>query len=417
MSPKQRNPFLFRNNSNQLSQDAEIGRRIDNLKRAPINVRNRQVNINVERPRKPFNPMIPIAGPVGSSGPSGFFFVYMDYFDTSIKHFCIWNNNTLTEIGQNGLTEEDDDNILQVGSTPGALWVTVGQDLYRCTDNENWVKVLPLVFQSPIRLTGIPIAASDGTLWTQRSRFTFHGFWKSVDGGDTWTESLDIEAVDADFDWFVTGMASNPNNPNEVAGMYSISPFLDPTADAWLAYSNDGGNSWSHILIATDEHNNGWGGHNIAWLPNGNMVIVLERATTEPESLIAFVSSSPPTEFLQTTLIQDDHGGIFINGGVELNDDTHVTTVWNPDAFGGHPHIFHSPDSGESWEQISVAGDLDYIFASGAVYDPNTQQVLTLQFEETDHDFGTGFVTLQSNGIVLQTFSIAWPARGIVPIR
>lgn len=189
--PKQRNPFLFRDESNEMSQARDIGRRIDNLKRAPISVRNRQTTIRIEKPRKPFNPTMPMEAPVGTT-PSGLIFSLFEYSPYNAYFYRIGDDLSVTEISIiENVNSVFSGMFVKAGNAHYSCWVdgiSGPERIHRSIDGcVTWTDVASLpdvAFYNPEIVAG-----PDGVLWASIDDDDANNptLWKSVDDGETWS--------------------------------------------------------------------------------------------------------------------------------------------------------------------------------------------------------------------------------------
>lgn len=276
--PKQRNPFLFRNNSGKLSQDREIARRVENLKRAPISVYNRQLNINVEKPRKPFNPTIPVAGPVGTSFEGTLLFSLFEYTPNKAYFYRIESDLSVTEISViDDALSLFSGMFVKAGNAHYACWAESGgpERIRRSTDGcVTWgiVSGLPEINFNPPDI----IEGPDGTIWASLDDDTNgdQTLWKSTDNGETWSH---IHTFAIAFDSLSqVPIAVNPTNPNHLLA-FGVESHPFPVADIiTLGQSFNAGVSFSEEHPSSDEEDMATCYKVVGFTPSGKMVACWE---------------------------------------------------------------------------------------------------------------------------------------------
>lgn len=191
MSPKQRNPFLYNNQSARVQQAQQRQQRVQNLERAHVNVTNITRINELKIPRKPINPMIPIAAPAGSVTVSDLVFSLFEYSPNKAYFYRITSELQIEEIS----TVSDAIGLfsgmfVKAGNAHYGCWVDgVGPErIHRSADGcITWQDIasLPDVSFYPVEIVGGP----DGTIWTAYENDSTNDIelWKSTDDGVTWS--------------------------------------------------------------------------------------------------------------------------------------------------------------------------------------------------------------------------------------
>jgi photosystem II stability/assembly factor-like uncharacterized protein len=187
----------------------------------------------------------------------------------------------------------------------GKTWTNVG---LRQSDHIARILVDP-------RNSNVVYVAAEGPLWSSGGE---RGLYKSIDGGTTWTLSLEINK-----DTGVTSAEMDPSNPDIVyAAAYqrrrSVAAFIGGGPDSGIYKSVDAGKSWRKLTVG---------------LPTGDMgKIGLAVSPTNPSVVYATVEAAP------------DEGG-----------------------------FFRSTDRGESWEKRNsyISGGTGPHYYQEIFADPN----------------------------------------------
>jgi photosystem II stability/assembly factor-like uncharacterized protein len=244
----------------------------------------------------------------------------------------------------------------------GRTWTNMG---LRTSDHVGRILVDP-------RSSNVVYAAAEGPLWSSGGE---RGLYKSVDGGATWTLSLEINK-----DTGVTSAEFDPTNPDVIyAAAYqrrrSVAAFIGGGPDSGIHKSTDAGKSWRKLTVG---------------LPAGDKgKIGLAVSPIDAKVVYATVEASPDERgFYRST----DRGESFekrnsyISGGTGPHyyqeifaDPNTFDRVYQMD-----PAMRVSDDGGKTWRPVGekskhgdnhamafVHGDPDYILngSDGGVYE------------------------------------------------
>lgn len=222
------------------------------------------------------------------------------------------------------------------------------------------------------RDSNVVYAAAEGPLWAAGGE---RGLYKSVDGGVSWTLSLEINA-----DTGVTSVEFDPSNPDTLyAAAYqrrrSVASFVGGGPDSGIYKSTDAGKSWRKLTVG---------------LPKGDTgKIGLAVSRLDPRVVYATVEATPDERgFYRST----DRGeswekrNSYISGGTGPHyyqeifaDPNRFDRVYQMD-----PGLRVTDDGGKTWRRVPekskhgdnhamafVAGDPDYILngSDGGVYE------------------------------------------------
>lgn len=372
MSPKQRIPYLYTNNSAQAEAVRRRQQRVSNMERAEVPTTNITNTYELKIPRKPINPMIPVAGPVSNT------FIPLMYYVSYEGYLYSFDTTALTSLETLSPVDIRRCRSLKVYRNNTFYWV--GEDLGSSFDlqffrSEDGINVVA---------GGVPTAsaelvhfdvASDGRIWAFWSRWLIgeqSGMYYSDDGGDNWVLS---QAFPDDGTVELNAVACHASNPDWIA----TTALDDTAATVRLWVTQDRGVTWNSTLLTGSAGFSGvvdpgyqvhFAGDEIVWqfissdngrsLYGGKSTINLEVT----QNLLLDGSESPG-------------GLVWWYGSVVDPDDPDVVIFVHVDDFGD-PYISRSVDKGISfipyafpfvndtggpWGMIIYSGDL-YLFAN-----------------------------------------------------
>jgi photosystem II stability/assembly factor-like uncharacterized protein len=244
----------------------------------------------------------------------------------------------------------------------GKTWTNVG---LKTSDHVARILVDP-------RNANVVYVASEGPLWSSGGE---RGLYKSVDGGATWTASLEINK-----DTGVTSAELDPSNPDILyAAAYerrrSVAAFMGGGPDSGIYKSTDAGKTWRKLTVG---------------LPTGDIgKIGLAVSPIDPRVVYATVEASPEERgFYRSTNKGEswEKRNPYISGGTGPHyyqeifaDPNHFDRVYQMD-----PGLRATDDGGLTWRRVNekskhgdnhamafVKGEPDYLLngSDGGVYE------------------------------------------------
>lgn len=209
---------------------------------------------------------------------------------------------------------------------------------------------------------GIPTVGPDGTLWmiAEDVNTGIAIVHKSTSQGelDSWqATTLSIDVFSGDYDIFSqSGIVVDPRNSNKVVIVLNkFSSTLIADIPVFFV-TEDGGDSWVEIEYPDRISDNVAGFQNIAFLPSGRLVNVIESRNPDdllgPNQLIALYSDDPASGFEE--IIVDPSGGWGndpINGALQVIDENRLICTFNPGS-GVDKSIYASLDRAETWAKL-----------------------------------------------------------------
>lgn len=266
MSPKQRIPYLYTNNSAQHEAARRRQQRVQNLERAPVPTSDITNTYELKIPRKPINPMIPVYGPAGS--PSSSFVIGVIHTDGGGNNFYAelsttqeWSESfaynpahvspfSISPYALRGLGTKRF--VIEIGGTPDFMMMR-SQD-----SGQTWQPTNRQMFDYDI--------AADGRLWADE--YSSGGIFVSEDDGETWTSHGPLPTGR------IECVACHPTNPLVIA-------YVDRVSQSnWLVFTTiDGGDTWENNLhiIATEGFSSGGADRiNLGYTPDNTLAVVYE---------------------------------------------------------------------------------------------------------------------------------------------
>lgn len=409
MSPKQRNPFLFRNNSNEISQGQDLDRRIQNMERAPINVQNKITNIRIEKPRKPFNPMIPVNGPVGGS--SNFPIIFMTSKAGVAEHKFYTIDGASNELA-----------LISTQTFGGIIFPNYGSTLRRL-GNSYYMATTSSPFDGnrirrsqdgcvtweTVLETGSDTIAfcmdAGGRIWVAAWDYegldSFMSMWHSDDDGDTWTKQSEVFSAGGGIDAF--SMDAHPTDENIIIA----TGFFYADGSIGVLRSTDRGQNWTASSIAgTETQYSSFEIKNCMFLSDGRFIIVDANLNGGvPYTVDAYRSDNSGASFA-TSIIQTDNSGQtgsdFFNPVMSLHGEGEklYACFGETHEFGNEANsgkIYESLDRGESWSEVTHwPAALNWEDINSIFYDSENDKLILLTtgpFDPVDATRGQLFVS------------------------
>lgn len=373
--PKQRNPYLFNNNSNEVTRSRQLDMDISNMERAPIYVPTIRSKIDIKRPRKPFNPMIPVYGPTGSPTAFPIIFMINDAGSGSLNHYFYQLNsdNTITLLSTQSwvagywyghtLKRLGNSYYLSFVSDIGAGQVAT---IYRSRDRCSTWELVKYVWRAPHAFC----MDAGGRIWlggydADDFGATHMKMWYSDDDGDSWILQGEIFSAGGGMDMF--SMDAHPTDQNVIV---CTGWHWNGTSYGVLR-TEDRGENWSASPISNFESQySSFEVKNSMFLSDGRFVIMdADLNGGAPYPVQAYVSDSNGVSFSGPYVVQADNSGEsgsdYFNPvmGLHGEGDKLFACFGETHEGGGPPgpegnkansgKIYQSLDRGESWSEVT----------------------------------------------------------------
>ena len=282
-----------------------------------------------------------------------------------------------------GVADENNPKVIFATAAGGGLWKS----------ENNGVTFRNVFAQYNVASTGyVAISKSDsnivwlGTGENAGTRVTTYGdgAYKSVDGGETWTNMGLPES------YHISDIKIHPTNPDIV--YVAASGYLwGESEDKGIYKTTDGGKSWRKVLYIDEET----GGHDIEFDPHNPDVMYAsmwqrfrfgggDMDDLGPSSgIYKSLDGGEHWQHLTVGLPTVDMGKIHLAVAQNNSQIIYAHLMAERDPEGDHQYgIYRSDDGGASWNQQSMAPERPVYYYSNITVDPNNDDTIWLPLLE-----------------------------------